>query len=63
MKTNKKLLVRNKVGTPHFKVIYEGGGELPKDLSGLYTSKNQAEKAIQLYLIKRDGLDASSSSK
>jgi hypothetical protein len=31
-------------------VYYEGGGKLPEILSGAYTSKKDATKAIDLYL-------------
>ena len=58
----KKILIRNAPGTPHYKVIYEGGGEIPKDLLSLYTSEKEAQKAIDLYLIKKNRKNASSSS-
>jgi hypothetical protein len=31
------------------KIFYEGGGELPAALKGLYTSKAEAERAISLF--------------
>lgn len=62
MSNKKNLLVRNNVGSPHYKVIYEGGGELPKELTGLFTSEKEANKAISAYLQKRDKVDASNTS-
>lgn len=32
-----------------WKVYYEGGGQLPAVLTGLYTNKEAANKAIELY--------------
>lgn len=40
-------------GTPHLRVYFEGGGEVPQDLSGTYTSQAQANKAILKYLSNR----------
>lgn len=37
------------------RVKYAGGGELPKELQGLYTSDTEAHRAINRYLLKRDG--------
>jgi len=54
MVENKKLLTMNIPGTPHLRVYFEGGGEVPKDLSGAYTSQAQADKAILKYLSNRD---------
>lgn len=38
-----------------FRLKWAGGGEMPKELSGLYTSFKDAEKAAEQYLAKRDG--------
>lgn len=35
-------------------VFWEGGGEVPKELQGLYTSIVEAQKACSGYLAKRD---------
>lgn len=34
-------------------IKYNGGGQLPTSLKGLYTSKGYAENAIKLYLATR----------
>lgn len=34
-------------------IHYEGGGQLPKELSGTFTDKPTALNAIQLYLSKK----------
>lgn len=39
------------------RVKYAGGGELPKELQGLYTSDTEALRAIERYLTRRDGAD------
>ena len=36
-----------------FRLSWEGGGEVPQALSGLYTSAAEAEKAKQAYLSTR----------
>lgn len=35
-------------------IKWVGGGEIPKELSGLYTSLHEAKQAANDYLIKRD---------
>lgn len=37
-----------------FRIKWAGGGEMPKELSGLYTSLPAAKKAADEYLNKRD---------
>lgn len=34
---------------------FAGGGELPSQLSGLFTDEKAADRAIKYYLTKRDG--------
>lgn len=38
--------------TSLIKIRFVGGGELPEELSGLYTEESSAEKAIIAYLDK-----------
>lgn len=38
--------------TAHIKVQFTSGGELPVELSGLYTSQTDAEKDIMIYIEK-----------
>lgn len=46
----KELLTRPVNGnTQHIELYFEGGGELPKKLSGIYTSKAEALKAAKTY--------------
>jgi hypothetical protein len=40
-------------GSPLFRVAFEKGGVVPKELQSLYTSQLVATKAIQAYLNKR----------
>lgn len=39
--------------SPLFKIGFEKGGVVPKDLQSLYTSKHVATKAIEAYQAKR----------
>ncbi len=32
---------------------FKGGGELPQELSGLFTDRTQAEKAVVIYLTRK----------
>ena len=66
--TRKELKIRIRNGTNHFEVYFEGGGEVPQILTGLYTTENFAQRAIETYKItKRPStkgtIDAASSSK
>lgn len=55
MAENKKELIAVPIGTtPSWKLKWTNGGELPKELSGKYTSQYKAEQSAQLYLIKRN---------
>lgn len=40
-------------GSPLFRVGFEKGGVVPKELNSLYTSKHVATKAIEAYQAKR----------
>ena len=40
-------------GTSHYKLQYEGGGELPAELSGAYTSLSIVDKAVLAWLGKQ----------
>jgi hypothetical protein len=33
-------------GTSHYKIKYEGGGEVPHELSGVYTSINVVDQTV-----------------
>ena len=37
-------------GTAHYKLQWSGGGELPQELSGMYTSLNLVDTAVLTYL-------------
>lgn len=52
--SEKKELVKYQVGNA-LKIKFAGGGELPRELSGSYTSHPEADYAIARYLKKRDG--------
>lgn len=47
--TKKELKIRIRNNTSHCEVYYEGGGELPQVLSGLYTNATLAQQAIDTY--------------
>lgn len=40
-------------GSPLFRVGFEKGGVVPKELTSLYTSKHVASKAIEAYQAKK----------
>lgn len=51
---SKELKIRpHKAGPMMYEVYYEGGGELPRELSGLFTSPSFAQREIDLYKIRR----------
>jgi hypothetical protein len=51
--TSKALIVFPNPRGPHYLIGWEGGGEVPFALSGLYTSANLAEQAIDTYMKNR----------
>jgi len=42
----KELQAYIEPGTSHYKVKYEGGGEVPVELSGVYTSISVVDQAV-----------------
>lgn len=52
----KKALKVMKEGI-YYRLGFEGGGELPDSLKGLYTSAHIAEKAIGIHLAKKSTVD------
>lgn len=62
---SKELRIRVAAGKGCMREIYwEGGGEVPKSLNGLYTSIQDAQKGIQKYMAnKEDSKDESIQSK
>lgn len=51
-----KIFVQEK-GAPHYKVEFESGGLLPKELKGKFTSKRYAIKAVEAYLDRLKAID------
>lgn len=49
----KSFIVMRSDTSTLFKVGLEGGGVVPQDLAGLYTTPKVAEQDIQKYLAKR----------
>ena len=47
-----KLVVDPK--TAHYKLYFGSGGELPENLTGLYTSEKAAEEDINKYLAEKN---------
>lgn len=39
----------------YYKAQFKGGGQLPEELSGIFTKRTLAQAAIDSYLKKRDG--------
>ena len=37
-------------GTAHYKIKYEGGGEVPAELSGIYTSLSLVDSAVLTFI-------------
>jgi hypothetical protein len=52
-KERKELLIRSTQPYAMYEVYYEGGGEVPVTLSGVYNSKLMAQKDIDMYLAQR----------
>lgn len=48
----KTIILEVAQNTVLYKLRFAEGGELPEELSGLYTNDIQAEKAVVLYLDK-----------
>jgi hypothetical protein len=53
VQNGKDLKVLSSEGSSLFRIGFDGGGVVPKELDGLYTSTDVAEKAIRAYLVKR----------
>lgn len=49
--SSKQLQVMIAPGTAHYVIKYEGGGNIPNELSGAYTSLTLADIAIKNYLL------------
>lgn len=47
----KELQIFTDPQTAHVKIQFKEGGQLPEELSGLFTSKSVAEVAIRSYLL------------
>lgn len=50
----KDILLRRTKDGLFFETYFEGGGELPAALSGMYTDAYTAQKAIDKYINQRD---------
>lgn len=60
----KELKIIRVEGSPLFKIKYKNGGEMPKCLTGMYTSEGRAQLAIKEYLrTRRNKKDVSTSDK
>jgi hypothetical protein len=49
-KGSKELQAFVQPGTAHYILKYEGGGELPAELSGIYTNISLVDEAVLKYL-------------
>ena len=55
-------IVRDKQ-TPHLKIQFASGGQLPEELSGIYTSESFAEEAVQGYISRQESISKSKKTK
>lgn len=49
----KELKIRNRPEGYLYEIYYEGGGELPQELGGVFNSLSFAQNRINAYLAKR----------
>ena len=49
----KTLALRHVANTSLYRVVFEGGGEMPESLKGMFTGIKEANEAIRKYLEKR----------
>ena len=49
-KKEKELTIVRTRGTGMYHVQFEGGGQLPKELEGLFTDKGTAQQKIDMYV-------------
>jgi len=47
----KEIKIVNAPGTGHYQIQFTQGGELPQELTGLYTSSAVAQVAVRNYLL------------
>jgi len=50
-------------GTSHYKLQWDGGGELPAELSGVYTSMNLVDSAVLTFVHNQPDKKADKASK
>lgn len=49
MSAQKALVLETAPNTALIQIRWEGGGQVPQELSGLFTSKTEAQRAIELW--------------
>ena len=59
----KEINIVRDQGSPHLKIQFASGGELPQELSGIFTSEPFAENAIKEYLGKQEIISKSKKTK
>lgn len=47
---NRELIILPVANTTMSKIVYSGGGKVPENLSGFYTSQHYAKQAIDTYI-------------
>ena len=62
-KGGKEINVVRDQGSPHLKIQFATGGDLPQELSGIFTSDSFAENAIKGYLGKQETISKSKKTK
>lgn len=63
MAERKELIAIRQDSGPLYRIKYRNGGELPKDLTGLYTSEKKGIHAITAYLQSKGRVNGTSKSK
>tara|TARA_B100001250_G_C19542142_1_gene675229 strand:+ start:452 stop:670 length:219 start_codon:yes stop_codon:yes gene_type:complete len=55
-KGGKEINVIRDQGSPHLKIQFATGGQLPEELSGIFTSEVFAESAVESYLANQKNI-------
>lgn len=59
----RKVLEVRPNGLGMFHIRFQGGGEVPASLSGVYNNASKAQVAVDVYLANRDGVKVSGKNK
>ena len=62
-KGGKEISVVRDTNSQHLKIQFASGGQLPEELSGIYTSESFAEQAIRGYISRQETISKSKKTK